>query len=97
MLKDLFKPKETVSSSSNRFKSLIHTLSGMTDTELDKVEKLIYLVFDQKQEENQIHQDEPTNPVVHEESLDERIETAKVTLKTEALEKRIEQFKQSKK
>lgn len=97
MLKGLFKSKETISSSSDKFKSLIHTLSGMSDTELDKVEKLINLVFDQEQQENQVHQDEPTSSVVHEESLDDRIETAKVTLKTEELEKRIEQFKQSKK
>lgn len=98
MLRDLFKPKEkNVSPSSDCFKSLIHTLSVMTDTELDKVEKLINLVFDQEQQENQVHQDEPTSPVVHEESLDDRIETARATLKTEELEKRIEQFKRSKK
>lgn len=97
MLRDLFKPKEKSLPSSDRFKSLIHTLSAMTDTELDKVEKLINLVFDQEQQESQVHQDEPTSPVVHEESLDDRIETARATLKTEELEKRIEQFKQSKK
>lgn len=97
MLKGLFKSKGHNPPSSDRFKSLIHTLSAMTDTELDKVEKLINLVFDQEQQENQVHQDEPTSPVVHEESLDDRIETARETLKTEELEKRIEQFKQSKK
>ncbi|MGT2965550.1 hypothetical protein [Streptococcus acidominimus] len=98
MLRDLFKPKEkNVSPSSDRFKSLIHTLSAMTDTELDKVEKLINLVFDQKQQENQVHPSEPVSPVIQEESLDDRIEIARATLKTEELEKRIEQFKQSKK
>ncbi|HEM6286617.1 TPA: hypothetical protein U2D00_000069 [Streptococcus suis] len=97
MLRDLFKPKEKSLPSSYRFKSLIHTLSAMTDTELDKVEKLINLVFDQEQQENQVHQDEATIPGAHEENLDDRIETARARLKTEELEKRIEQFKQSKK
>ncbi|HEM2900565.1 hypothetical protein ACYKOU_07410 [Streptococcus suis] len=36
MLRDLFKPKEKSLPSSDRFKSLIHTLSAMTDTELEK-------------------------------------------------------------
>ena len=98
MLKDLFKPKEKrVSPSSDRFKSLIHTLSVMTNTELDKVEKLITLVFDQEQQEKQVDSPEATRPVIQEESLDDRIETARSRLKTEELEKRIEQFKQSKK
>lgn len=69
----------------------------MSDTELDKVGKLINLVFDQEQQEAPANSPEPASPVVWEESLDDRIETAKVTLKTEELEKRIEQFKQSKK
>lgn len=98
MLKDLFKPKEkSVSPSSDRFKSLIHTLSAMTDTELDKVEKLITLVFDQEQQEKQVDSPEATSPVIQEESLDDHIETARARLKTEELEKRIEKFKQSEK
>lgn len=97
MLKDLFKSKGHHPPSSDRFKSLIHILSGMSDTELDKVGKLINLVFDQERQEALSNSPEPASPVVREESLDDRIETAKVTLKTEELEKRIEQFKQSKK
>lgn len=97
MLNGLFKSKETISSSSDRFKSLIHTLSGMSNTELDKVEKLINLVFDQEKQEAPASYLEPTSPVVQEESLDDRIETARATLKTEELEKRIEQFKKGKK
>lgn len=97
MLKRLFKSKETIYSSSDRFKSLIHTLSGMSDTELDKVEKLINLVFGQEEQEAPASYPEPTSPVVQEESLDDRIETARARLKTEELENRIEQFKQSKK
>lgn len=97
MLKDLFKSKGHHPPSSDRFKFLIHILSGMSDTELDKVGRLINLVFDQEQQEAPANSPEPASPVVREESLDDRIETAKVTLKTEELEKRIEQFKQSKK
>ncbi|MFA9413046.1 hypothetical protein ACERC8_00100 [Streptococcus sp. E29BA] len=98
MLRDLFKPKEkNVSPSSDRFKSLIHTLSAMTDTELDKVEKLINLVFSQEEQEAPASYPEPTSLVVQEESLDDRIETSRARLKTEELENRIEQFKQSKK
>lgn len=97
MLNGLFKSKETISSSSDKFKSLIHTLSGMSNTELDKVEKLINLVFDQEKREAPASYLEPTSPVVQEESLDDRIETARARLKTEELEKRIEQFKKGKK
>lgn len=97
MLKGLFKSKGHNPPSSDRFKSLIHILSGMSNTELDKVEKLINLVFDQEKQEAPASYPKPTSPVVREESLDDRIETARATLKTEELEKRIEQFKQSKK
>lgn len=97
MLKDLFKSKGHHPPSSDRFKSLIHILSGMSDTELNKVEKLINLVFDQEKQEAPASPSYSASSVVQEESLDDRIETARATLKTEELEKRIEQFKQSKK
>lgn len=97
MLKGLFKSKGHHPPSSDRFKSLIHILSDMSEIELDKVEKLINLIFDQENQETPANCSESTSPVVREESLDDRIETAKATLKTEELEKRIEQFKQSKK
>ncbi|HEO6747466.1 hypothetical protein [Streptococcus suis] len=96
MFRNLFKTKD-YQPSSDRFKSLIHTLSMMSEQELEKVDKLLGVVFDQEQQEKVVKQPEPQSIPIREESLDDRIETAKATLKTEELEKRIEQFKQSKK
>ena len=66
----------------DQFKRLIHRLSEMSDTELTKVEKLLDVVFDPSFKSSEIY---------------ESIQEAKNKLNTEQLEKRIEQFKQSKK
>ncbi|HFI0399104.1 TPA: hypothetical protein ACGO63_001231 [Streptococcus suis] len=77
------------------FKCLIHRLSGMSEADLHKVNQLLDVVFDStSQTTNDVKapkdlQKEPT--------LDETITEAKNKLKTEQLEKRIEQFRQAKK
>ncbi|WP_201308531.1 hypothetical protein, partial [Streptococcus suis] len=78
-------------------KRLIHRLSEMSDTELTKVEQLLDVVFDTnfKPDKNvELSQSVITD---EEQSLDKSIQEAKNKLKTEQLEKRIEQFKQAKK
>ncbi|CYW92479.1 hypothetical protein [Streptococcus suis] len=81
----------------DQFKRLIHRLSEMSDTELTKVEQLLDVVFDTnfKPDRNV----ELSQSVINDEeqSLDKSIQEAKNKLNTEQLEKRIEQFKQSKK
>ena len=81
----------------DRFKRLIHRLSEMSDSELTKVEQLLDVVFDssfKSSERVEISSDIITD---EEQSLDKSIQEAKNKLNTEQLEKRIEQFKQSKK
>ncbi|MHC3664229.1 hypothetical protein [Streptococcus suis] len=81
----------------DQFKRLIHRLSEMSDSELTKVEQLLDVVFDTnfKPDRNvEISQSVITD---EEQSLDMSIQEAKNKLNTEQLEKRIEQFKQSKK
>ena len=78
------------------FKRLIHRLSGMSEADLHKVNQLLDVVFDAT---SQTIQDEKKSPeiLLKEPILDETITEAKNTLKTEQLEKRIEQFRQAKK
>ncbi|WP_430596261.1 hypothetical protein [Streptococcus gallolyticus] len=78
------------------FKRLIHRLSGMSEADLHKVNQLLDVVFDATR---QTIQDEKKSPeiLLKEPILDETITEAKNTLKTEQLEKRIEQFRQAKK
>ena len=81
----------------DQFKRLIHRLSEMSDSELTKVEKLVDVVFDPSFKSSEIYELPQTNKITEEQSLDESIQEAKNKLNTEQLEKRIEQFKQSKK
>ena len=81
----------------DRFKRLIHRLSEMSDSELTKVEQLLNVVFDPSFKSSEIYELPQTNKITEEQSLDESIQEAKNKLNTEQLEKRIEQFKQSKK
>ncbi|MGQ7363589.1 hypothetical protein ACTGW2_10780 [Streptococcus suis] len=81
----------------DQFKRLIHRLSEMSDSELTKVEQLLDVVFDTnfKPDRNvELSQSVITD---EEQSLDKSIQEARNKLNTEQLEKRIEQFKQSKK
>ena len=78
------------------FKCLIHRLSGMSEADLHKVNQLLDVVFDATSQTNRDEKMSPeTLPI--EPILDETITEAKNTLKTEQLEKRIEQFRQAKK
>lgn len=81
----------------DRFKRLIHRLSEMSDTELTKVEKLIDVVFDLDFKPDRRVEVSQSVITDEEQSLDKSIQEAKNKLNTEQLEKRIEQFKQSKK
>ena len=81
----------------DQFKRLIHRLSEMSDTEQTKVEQLLDVVFDPSFKSSEIYELPQTNKITEEQSLDESIQEAKNKLNTEQLEKRIEQFKQSKK
>ncbi|CYU45213.1 hypothetical protein HO629_05705 [Streptococcus suis] len=90
-----FFQKET--QNQDQFKRLIHRLSEMSDIELTKVLQLLDVVFDssfKSSERVEISRDIITD---EEQSLDKSIQEAKNKLNMEQLEKRIEQFKQSKK
>ena len=81
----------------DRFKRLIHRLSEMSDTELTKVEQLLDVVFDPSFKSSERVEISRNILTTEEQSLDKSIQEAKNKLNTEQLEKRIEQFKHSKK
>ncbi|PHV55985.1 hypothetical protein CS009_09540 [Streptococcus macedonicus] len=81
----------------DRFKRLIHRFSEMSDIELTKVEKLLDVVFDTSFKSSERAELSRNDITTEEQSLDRSIQEAKNKLNTEQLEKRIEQFKQSKK
>ena len=83
--------------SQDQFKRLIHRLSEMSDTELTKVEKLLDVVFDTSFKSCERVEISRNDITTEEQCLDKSIQEAKNKLNTEQLEKRIEQFKQSKK
>ena len=78
------------------FKRLIHRLSGMSEADLYKVNQLLDVVFDSTSQSTSDVKKAPQD-VQKEPTLDETITEAKNVLKTEQLEKRIEQFRQAKK
>ena len=78
------------------FKRLIHRLSGMSEDDLYKVNQLLDVVFDSTSQSTSDVKKAPQD-VQKEPTLDETITEAKNMLKTEQLEKRIEQFRQAKK
>ncbi|MFS5861475.1 hypothetical protein STQ20_00240 [Streptococcus agalactiae] len=81
----------------NRFKRLIHRLSEMSDSELTKVEQLLDVVFDPDFKPDRSVEISQSVITDEEQSLDKSIQEARNKLNTEQLEKRIEEFKQSKK
>lgn len=81
----------------DQFKRLIHLLSEMSDIELTKVEQLLDVVFDTNFKPDRSVEISQNVITYEEQSLDMSIQEAKNKLNTEQLEKRIEQFKQSKK
>ena len=78
------------------FKRLIHRLSGMSESDLHKVNQLLDVVFDSTSQTSSDVKKVPKD-LQKEPSLDETITEAKNKLRTEQLEKRIEQFRQAKK
>lgn len=81
----------------DQFKRLIHRLSEMSDIELTKVEKLLDVVFDTSFKSSERVEISRNILTTEEQSLDRSIQEVKNKLNTEQLEKRIEQFNQSKK
>lgn len=81
----------------DRFKQLIHRLSEMSDSELTKVEQLLDVVFDTNFKPDTRVELSQSVITDEDQSLDRSIKEARNKLNTEQLEKRIEQFKQSKK
>ncbi|HEL2323534.1 TPA: hypothetical protein TZN99_000834 [Streptococcus suis] len=81
----------------DQFKRLIHRLSEMSDTELTKVEQVLDVVFDTNFKPDTSVELSQSVITDEEQSLDKSIQEAKNKLNTEQLEKRIEEFKQSKK
>ncbi|NQK94884.1 hypothetical protein HO498_11705 [Streptococcus suis] len=81
----------------DQFKRLIHRLSEMSDTELTKVEQVLDEVFDTNFKPDTSVEFSQSVITDEDQSLDRSIQEAKNKLSTEQLEKRIEQFKQSKK
>lgn len=81
----------------DQFKGLIHRLSEMSDTELTKVEQVLDVVFDTNFKPDTSVELSQSVITDEDQSLDRSIQEAKNKLSTEQLEKRIEQFKQSKK
>ena len=78
------------------FKRLIHHLSGMSESDLHKINQLLDVVFDSTSQTTSDVKKAPKD-LQKKPSLDETITEAKHTLKIEQLEKRIEQFRQTKK
>ena len=81
----------------DQFKRLIHRLSEMSESELTKVEQLLDVVFDTNFKPDTSVELSQSVITDEDQSLDRSIQEAKNKLNTEQLEKRIEQFKQSKK
>ncbi|HEM4382529.1 TPA: hypothetical protein U1132_001384 [Streptococcus suis] len=81
----------------DQFKRLIHRLSEMSDSELTKVEQLLDVIFDTNFKPDRNVELSQSIITDEEQILDKSIQEAKNKLNTEQLEKRIEEFKQSKK
>ncbi|WP_174850443.1 hypothetical protein [Streptococcus suis] len=81
----------------DQFKRLIHRISEMSDSELTTVEKILDLVLGTNFKPDRRVEISQSVITDAEQSLDKSIQEAKNKLKTEQLEKRIEQFKQAKK
>jgi len=77
------------------FKRLIYRLSGMSEADLYKVNQLLDVVFDSTSQTTSDVKKAPKD-LQKEPILDETITEAKNKLRTEQLEKRIEQFRQAK-
>ncbi len=74
---------------SDVFKKLIHRLSDMSVQDLEKIDRLLDIIFTPDQETEQLK----TEATYREETLDDTLKEAKNQLHKEQLEKNLERFR----
>ena len=90
MLTKFFKKNQD---NSDIFKKLIHRLSGMPVQDLEKIYRLLDIIFTPEQESEQ----QKTESTYREETLDDTLKEAKNQLHKEQLEKTLERFRKNNK
>ena len=88
MLTKFFKKNQD---NSDIFKKLIHRLSGMPVQDLEKIYRLLDIIFTPNQETEQLK----TEVTYREETLDDTLKKAKNQLHKEQLEKNLERFRKN--
>ena len=78
---------------SDVFKKMIHRLSGMPVQDLEKIYRLLDIIFTPEQESKQLI----TESTYREETLDDTLKEAKNQLHKEQLEKNLERFRKNNK
>ena len=78
---------------SDVFKKLIHRLSDMSVQDLEKIDRLLDIIFTPDQESEQVK----TESIYREETLDDTLKEAKNQLHKEQLEKNLERFRKNNK
>ena len=78
---------------SDIFKKLIHRLSGMPVQDLEKIYRLLDIIFTPEQESEQLK----TESIYREETLDDTLKEVKNQLHKEQLEKNLERFRKNNK
>ena len=86
MFTKLFKKNQD---NSDVFKKLIHRLSDMSVQDLEKIDRLLDIIFTPDHESEQVK----TESIYMEETLDDTLKEAKNQLHMEQLEKNIERFR----
>ena len=74
---------------SDIFKKLIHKLSDMPVQDLEKIDRLLDIIFTPNQESERLK----TESIYREETLDDTLKEAKNQLHKEQLEKNLEKFR----
>ena len=74
---------------SDIFKKLIHKLSDMPVQDLEKIDRLLDIIFTPDQESEQLK----TEAIYREETLDDTLKEAEKQLHKEQLEKNLERFR----
>ena len=90
MLTKFFKKNQD---NSDIFKKLIHRLSGMPVQDLEKIYRLLDIIFTPEQESEQLK----TESIYREETLDDTLKEVKNQLHKEQLEKNLERFRKNNK
>ncbi|WP_455059976.1 hypothetical protein [Parvimonas micra] len=88
MFTKLFKKNQD---NSDVFKKLIHRLSDMSVQDLEKIDRLLDIIFTPDQESEQLK----TEATYREETLDDTLKEAKNQLHKEQLEKNLERFRKN--